>query len=307
MSVVASRNASEAMNALSRRILLGTVGTYTTGDPGDALPHMPLRPSGPARPPRPHELSSQSTMPYANASQTSMPTPQFSQASFATTSFGSVNSSLSSLGSPFAPTPMRNNVYMSNLSWKPPELGMSQALVRTRPSSSAATMSSSAAALSWVKDNILPTKPARPYYDIDPLKPTPAVIPSFSCEEDTSDVLEESRRATAMLWDSADSVENDKLQRQAHSAPIPQEPWKRTFGIDDEDEESPPDSPLYTREPTPPLAEGEKEDKSQKFLGPVLLPVRPSWAQGGRRIRSEPTFEFSIPAPRVRRNVSGSK
>ncbi|KAF8847397.1 hypothetical protein BDZ45DRAFT_699224 [Acephala macrosclerotiorum] len=289
-----------AMDELSQRIVSGTLGPYTTTDPGDVLPPMPLRPMRPPRPPGASASSSQTSVASTpngsggnDSSQTAFPNPQASQASFATTSPGSANSSQTSLGTPFAPIPQRNNVYMSTSSWKQPDFGTSQALVRTRPSSSAT-------ALSWMKD-MFPIKPTRPYYDIVPLKPTPAVLPTFKCEHDAMDILEEGRRAAQKLWDAADCVENDQLRLQAHSAPIPQGPWKILFG--DDDDEHRPQTPLpQKRETTPPSPD---EHNSQIFLRPVLPGAGPSSAQGERRIRSEPMLEFSVPTPRFRRHVSG--
>jgi hypothetical protein len=289
-----------AMDELSRRIVFGTTGPYTMTDPGDILPPMPLRP--PMRPPRPPGASASSSQTSIastpqgsggnDSSQTAFPSPQASQASFAT-SPGSANSSQTSLGTPFAPIPQRNNVYMPKL----PDFGTSQALVRTRPSSSAT-------AFSWMKD-MFPIKPTRPYYDITPLEPTPAVLPTFKCDNDAMDILEEGRRAAQKLWDAADCAENDRLRGQARSAPIPQGPWKSMFGDDDEEEEEEehrPQTALPQRETTPPAPD---EDNSQMFLRPVLPGAGPSSAQGGRRIRSEPMLEFSVPTPRFRRHVSG--
>jgi hypothetical protein len=293
-----------AMDGLSRRIVSGTAGPYTVTDPGDVLPPMPLRPTRPPRPPGASASSSQisiSSNPQGSggndSSQTAFPNPQASQASFATTSPGSTNSSQTSFGTPFAPIPQKNNVYMPTSSWKPPDFGTSQALVRTRPSSSAN-------AFSWMKD-MFPNKPTpRPYYDIAPLKPTPAVFPTFKCEDDAMDILEEGRRAAQKLWDAADCAENDRLRVQARSAPIPQGPWKSMFGDDEDDEEEhQPQTPLSQRETTPPPA--PDEDNSQMFLRPILPGAGPSSAQGGRRIRSEPMLEFSVPTPRFRRHVSG--
>lgn len=305
MSIAAGTDTVKTTEELSRRILSGTMGPYTTTDQGDVLPHMPLRPTGPIRPPRPYLYapdvdSNQALFPNAsaNASRTSFRSPQASQTSFATTSFESVNSSLTSLESPFAPGPQRNNVYMPMTGWTAPEFGASQIMVRTRPSSSAA-------ALSWMKEKF-PVKPPRSYYDdIAPLKPTPAVVPTFTCDEDATDILEESRRAAAGFWESANEVENDGTRRHAHSAPILQEPWKEMFGFGKEEEEDEQESPPGSaRASTPRL---EEEDKSQVFLRPVLLSVRPSSAQGGRRIRSEPMIDFAMPALRSRRHVSGPK
>jgi len=292
-----------AMDELSRRIVYGTAGPYTMTDPGDVLPPMPLRPM---QPPGASASSSQTSVASTpqggggnDSSQIVFPNPQASQASFVTTSLGSANSSQTSLGTPFAPIPQRNNVYMPTSSWKPPDFSTSQALVRTRPSSSAT-------ALSWMKD-IFPIKPTRPYYDIAPLKPTSAVVPTFKCDNDAMDILEEGRRATQKLWDAADCVENDRLRLQAHSAPIPQGPWRGLFGDDDDDDddddEHRPQTPLSQKiETTPPAPD---EDNSQMFLRPVLPGARPSSAQGGRRIRSEPMLEFSVPTRRFRRHASG--
>lgn len=76
------------------------------------------------------------------------------------------------------------------------------------------------------------------------------------------------------------------------------------FGDDEEDdEEHQPQTPQpQKRAATPPARE---EDGSQMFLMPVLPGARPSSAQGGRRIRSVPMLEFSVPTPRFRRHVSG--
>lgn len=152
---------------------------------------------------------------------------------------------------------------------------------------------------------MFPIKPTRPYYDIAPLKPTPAVVPTFKCDDDAIDILEEGRRAAQRLRDAADSAENDRFRLQARSAPIPQGPWTSVFGDneDDEVEEHRPQTPLpLKRKPAPPVPD---EGNSQMFLRPVLPGARPSSAQGGRRIRSEPMLEFSVVTPRFRRHVSG--
>ncbi|PVH88019.1 hypothetical protein DL98DRAFT_224927 [Cadophora sp. DSE1049] len=292
------------MDELSRRIGNGTAGPYTTTEPGDVLPHMPLRPM-----PAPRNLGT-----YPNSSQTSIASglqdvkdgssgpfplrPQAPQTSYAQTLPGSANSSQSSFGTPFAPIPQRLSTPMAS-SWTLPDFGTSQALVRARPSNSTT-------ALSWMKD-MFPVKPTRPYYNITPLKPTPAVVPTFTCEIDTTDILEEGERAARRLWDAAECEENHRLRAQVHSAPIPQGPWKSMFGEDEDDTEDD-DADRRTEAPQPPKKETiptlPDEGDSQMFLRPILPGARPSSVHGDRRVRSQPKLEFSVVTPRFRRHVS---
>ncbi|KAG0650158.1 Chromatin structure-remodeling complex subunit arp9 [Hyphodiscus hymeniophilus] len=254
-----------AMDELSRRIVSGTVAPYTMTSPGDVLPPMPLL----IRPPRPPgaavKLNQGSVVSSAHgsggndSSQTLLLNAQATQASSAAMAPGSIQPSQTLLEAPFCPLPQRNNVHIPASSWKVPDFGTSQALVRTRPSSSAS-------ALSWMKE-FFPSKPVRPYYDIAPLKPTEAVLPTFKCDVDAMDILEEGRTAAEKLWDAADAVERDRLRLQSHSAPIPQGPWKSMFGDDDTDEETRTQTsfPQKREPPTPPEA-----NDSQTFLKPVL-------------------------------------
>ncbi|KAH7369848.1 hypothetical protein BKA65DRAFT_544572 [Rhexocercosporidium sp. MPI-PUGE-AT-0058] len=284
-----------AMDELSRRISNGSVGPYTTVDPGDVLPPMPLRPVR-----IPQTLGTNS-----NLSRTSVTSnlqgvedrssgtlhlrPQASQASFA-----SVNSSQTSFPTPFAPIPQRFSTQVPS-TWSFPDFGTSQALVRARPSSSAT-------ALSWMKD-MIPIKPTRPYYDITPLKPTPDVVPTFTYDVDTEDILDEGARATQKLWAAVDCEENSRLRAHAHSAPIPQGPWKSMFGEDeDEDDDDRSQAPLPHREESSSTL--PVDESSHMFLTPRLPGARPSSAQGERRVRSQPMLEFSVATPRFRRHVS---
>ena len=288
-SVATAKETVVAMDGLSQRIISGTAGSYSVTDSGDVLPPMPLL-IRPLRPPgasasasaSSSQLSVADTVPGSGGggnglSQTAFPNPQSSQASFATASTGSNNTFRTSSELPMAPIPQRTNV--------------SQTLVRNRASSSST-------ALSWMKD-LFPIKPSRAYYDITPLKPTPAVIPTFKCDDDTKDILGDAERATQRLWDSADCVESDRLRLQAQSAPIPQGPWKSLFGEDDDDEDPSPTLVSPKREDTPPVP---PEDISPTHLRPVLPGARPSSVQGGRRNRSEPMLEFSAPTRRFRRH-----
>jgi hypothetical protein len=288
------------MNGLSRRIVSGTVGPYTITDPADVLPPMPLLPA--RNPPTPGASASSSNTPVAKTfqesggsytGQTLFSNPQASQRLIGMPFFQSANSRQALLGIPCAPTAPKNSVYMPVPSWSSPDLTSSQSLVRTRPSSSET-------ALSWVKD-IFPNKAVRPYYDVAPLEPTPAVFPTFKYNNDAMDIVEEGSRVTQNLWDAAECAENDRLRLHAQSAPILQEPWKLIFG--DDEEEGRPSIALPPERETTPVA--PDEDNSQLFLRPVLPGARPASAHGGRRIRSEPMLEFSMPTPRFRRHVSG--
>jgi len=226
--------------------------------------------------------------------------PKAPQVSYAQTLPGSANSSQSSLVTPFAPHSQRLSAPMVS-SWTLPDFGTSQALVKTRPSSSTT-------ALAWMKD-MFPVKPTRPYYDITPLKPTPAVVPTFTCEIDTTDILEEGERAAQRLWDAAEWEENHRLRAHAQSAPILQGPWKGTFVEDDDDDD---DGENHTDQrieaPQPPKKETTETlpdgGSSQMFLRPALPGARPSSVHGDRRVRSQPKLEFSVVTPRSRRHTS---
>ena len=226
--------------------------------------------------------------------------PNAPQLSYAQTLPGSANSSQSSLGMPFPSNPQRISAPMAS-SWTLPDFGTSQALVKSRPSSSTT-------AIAWMKDRF-PVKPTRPYYDITPLKPTPAVVPTFTCEINTTDILEEGEKAAQRLWDAAECEENHRLREHAKSAPIPQGPWKGIFGEDDDDGD---DGKIHTdrriEAPQPPKKETPQtlpdEGSSQMFLRPILPGARPSSVYGDRRVRSQPKLEFSVVTPRFRRHVS---
>lgn len=301
-SETARKDSVLALDELSRRIIFGTVGPYTMTNPEDVLPPMPLRPMPPVRPADADSNPSRTSVAdnlqgTKNNGTFQRPTPNSAAkpVSFKRASPRSASSSQTSLDTPLAPTPQRNNIYMPT-SWTLPEFNTSQDLVRTRPSSSAT-------ALSWMKD-IFPVRPTRPYYDITPLKPTPPVVPTFTYDTDAIDILEEGRRAAEKLWEAAECAENDRLRLrlQAHSAPIPQGPWKSLFGDDEDDELCQPQLPPPQQRRTPSPA--PDDDDSQTFLRPVLPGATQSSAQGGKRIRSEPTLEFSVVIPRFRRHVS---
>ncbi|KAH7382812.1 hypothetical protein BKA64DRAFT_170105 [Cadophora sp. MPI-SDFR-AT-0126] len=293
-----------AMDELSRRIGNGTAGPYTMTDPGDVLPHMPLRPT-----PAPQPLGTN-----PNSGQTSIPTslqdvrdgtsgpipfrPQVPQTSYVQPLPGSVNSSQVSVDTPFVSIPQRISAPMAS-SWTLPDFGTSQALVRARPSSPTT-------ALSWMKD-MFPVKSTRPYYDITPLKPTPAVVPTFTCEIDATDILEEGERAAQKLWDAAVCEENHRLRAHAQSAPIPQGPWKSMFGEDEDDDEDEVGD-RRTKASQPPKKKTTStlpdEEDTQRFLRPILSGARPSSVHGESRVRSQPKLEFSVVTPRFRRHVS---
>ncbi|KAL5323340.1 hypothetical protein ACEPPN_007874 [Leptodophora sp. 'Broadleaf-Isolate-01'] len=289
-----------AMDELFRRISNGIAGPYTMTDPGDVLPPMPLRPVRVPQALGTNPNSSQTSVTSSlqdigNGSSSPRPLrSQPSQASFAGTLPESANSSQTSFGTPFAPIPQKSNTQMPS-TWSLPDFNTSQALVRAKPSSSAT-------ALSWMKD-MFPIKPIRPYYDVTPLKPTPDVVPTFTYDVDTADILEEGARAAQKLWAAADFEENNRLRAQAHSAPIPQGPWKNMFGEDEDDEEDRrPQAPLPQKEEA--LSTHSDDENPQMFLRPILPGARPSSAHGRRRVRSQPALEFSVVTPRFRRHVS---
>ncbi|KAG4439373.1 hypothetical protein IFR05_005122 [Cadophora sp. M221] len=289
------------MDELSQRISNGTAGPYTMTDPGDVLPPMPLRP---VRNPQALGTNSNSSQTSVASSiqdpgnRSSSPLPlrsQASQASLAGTLPESANSNRTSSGTPFAPIPQKFNNTQMPFTWSLPDFNTSQALVRAKPSSSTT-------ALSWMKD-MFPIKPTRPYYDVTPLKPTPDVVPTFTYDVDTADILEEGARAAQKLWAAADCEENNRLREQAHSAPIPQGPWRSMFGEDEDDEEDRrPQIPLPQKEEKPSTI--ADDENSEMFLRPVFPGARPSSAQGERRVRSQPVLEFSVVTPRFRRHVS---
>jgi hypothetical protein len=273
------------MDELSNRILTGTAGPFRATDPGDVLPPMPLRP---LRPPRPPGAS-------LNSSQTSL-NPQTGQTSFDNPVQGSGSASWShtSLGVPFAPSPQRNNIYSPASGWKMPRFED-----RDDSSTSLSRTSSTRSALNWM----FPPKPVRPYHDIIPLEPTPPVMPSFKCDEDSYDILKEGEVAVQRLWAAANNATvEERPLLYPHSAPLLQGPWASIW--EDEPEPCPRTPLLYDREATPPTP----EEASPSLLlspSPACPGNRPASAQAGKRVRSEPMLEFSTPAPRFRRHVSG--
>jgi hypothetical protein len=286
------------MDDLSKRILTGTASPFRATDPGDVLPPMPLRPVRPPRPPGASLNSSQASLgcPPAGsaASGQTLLNPQTGQASLDNPiqGSGSASSSQTSLGDPFPPSPQRNNIYSPASGWEMPRFedreDSSTSLVRT---------SSSRSALNWM----FPPKPVRPYHDITPLEPTPPVVPSFKCDEDPYDVLKEGEAAVRRLWATANNtIVEERPRLYLHSAPLLQGPWASIW--EDEPEPRPRTPLLYEREATPPTP--ETADLSL-LLSPAHLGNRPASAQAGKRVRSEPMLEFSTPAPRFRRHVSG--
>jgi hypothetical protein len=127
------------------------------------------------------------------------------------------------------------------------------------------------------------------------------VVPSLKCDEDSSDILEEGEAAVRRLWAAANSTITEEPPRlYPHSAPLLQGPWASIW--EDEPEPRPRTPLLYEREATPPIPE---EASPPLLLSPAYPGTRPASAQAGRRVRSEPKLEFSTPAPRFRRHVSG--
>ena len=261
---------------------------------------MPLRPLRPPRSPGASQNSSQASFgrpPAGSAasSQTSL-SPQTGQTSFdnPVQGSGSASSSHISLGVPFAPSPQRNNVYSPASGWKMPKFedreDSSTSLIRTI---------SSRSALNWM----FPPKPVPPYYDITPLKPTPPVMPSFICDEDSYGILKEGEADLQRLWAAANNATvEERPQLYPHSAPLLQGPWASIW--EDEPEPRPRTPLLYEREASPPTPE---EASPSLLLSPSAARPgnRPASAQAGKRVRSEPMLEFSTPAPRFRRHVSG--
>ncbi|KAF4634240.1 hypothetical protein G7Y89_g3871 [Cudoniella acicularis] len=190
-------------------------------------------------------------------------TPNLSQASFAKPS------------SPYGPPPVFNPPTFNN---------SSQSLIPRTPSTKSRF------------SRIFSTMAApTPYYQITPLPPTPAVVPSWTCTEDSEDILEDGREAVDRLWDAVDSARERLQANRPHSAPLVQAPWDML----EEDEEWL-KTPLPAIDVTPPPS----EYLSPPLTGPISHRPNPSW-DGGKRIRSEPALTFSKPPPRFRRNVSG--
>jgi len=274
------------MDELSNRILTGTAVPFRVTDPGDVLPHMPLRPPTPlgaslnssqaslGRPPAGSAASSQTSL-DPQTGQTFVDNPV--QGS------GSASSNQTSLRVPFAPSPQRNNIYSPASGWKMPRFED-----REDSSTSLVRSSSSRIALNWM----FPPKPVRPYHDITPLKPTPPVVPSFKCDEDSDGVLKEGEAALQRLWAAANNtIVEERPRLYPHSPPLLQEPEPR------------PRTPLlYEREATPPTPE---EASPPLLLSPVRPGNRPASAEAGKRVRSEPMLKFSTPVPRFMRHVSG--
>ena len=267
------------MDELSNRILSGTDLLRAT-DPGDVLPPMPLRPMH-------HSAGSAASI------QISLD-PQNGQTSFdnPVQGSGSASSSQTSLGVPFAPSPQRNNIYSPASGWKMLKFedteDSSTSLVRT---------SSPRSVLNWM----FPPKPVRLYHDITPLEPTPPVVPSFKCDEDSYSVLKEGEAAVQRLWAAAnDAIVEERPQLHHHFAPLLQGPWASIW--EDEPEPRPKTPLMYEREATPATPE---EASPSILLSPARPGNRPASAQAGKRVRSEPMLEFSTPAPRFRRCVSG--
>ncbi|KAG9236920.1 hypothetical protein BJ875DRAFT_200101 [Amylocarpus encephaloides] len=157
-----------------------------------------------------------------------------------------------------------------------PDFSSSQSLVQKLPSRS-------------VLSRMFSTTP-RPYYDIKPFEPIPAVLPSFKLNEDSSKILEQGRDHVDRLWDATHEAQNSAHPR---SAPRLQFPWS-------EDDLSEPPSPL---EATPPAQEHLSPPLVSSAI-PVAQHTRPGW-ETGKRIRSKPLLTFSKPTPRFKRNVSG--
>ncbi|KAE9382017.1 hypothetical protein N431DRAFT_476738 [Stipitochalara longipes BDJ] len=287
-----------AMDELSNRILAEAAGSFRAIDPGDVLPPMPLRP---VRPPRPHGASSNLSQASlgrtpAGGAPLSQPSlnPQTSHTGFDSTLHGngSASSSQTSLRVPLASSPERNTIYSPAAGWKMPTFQ------GTEDSSTASFKSSSSRS---ALDRWFPPKPVRPYHDIAPLAPTPPVVPSFKCDEDSWDVLKEGEATVQRSWAAANNTNDGERSRSyPHSAPLLQGPWASIW--EDEPDPRPRTPLLYEREATPPTPE---EVSPSLLISPPLAQHRPASAQPGKRIRSEPMLQFSTPVPRVRRNVSG--
>jgi hypothetical protein len=287
------------MDELSNMILTGTAGPFHEIDPGDVLPPMPLRPVRPPRSPVPSPNSSQASLglPHTGIAASNLTTlnPQTSQTSLdnpvQVQGRASANSSQTSLGVCFAPSPQRNNRYSSASGWK-----LLNFEDRDSSSTSLVRTSSSRSALNWM----FPPKPVRPYHDIPPLEPTPPVMPSFKCDEDPCDILEEGQAAVQKLWAAANNtIVEGRPKLYPHSAPLLQGPWASIW--EDEPELRPRTPLLYEREETP----TPEEDSTSLLLSAAYPGKRPASAEAGKRVRSEPMLEFSTPAPRFRRHVSG--
>ena len=264
--------------------MAGTAGLLRTTDPGDVLPHMPLRNLQPPRPPGASLNSSQTSLgrPPAGSEVSSQTSSdhQTSRTSFDNPIQGSVsaNSSQTSLGVPFSPSSQRSNIY--SLASPKSEYGEDS--------------SASSVKISSVFNWMFPLKPVRPYHDITPLEPSPPVVPSVKCDKDSDTILKEGEDAVQRYWAAANSTERPQLN--THSAPLLQSPWASMW--EDEPEPRPRTPLLCEREATPPTPE-------EASLPLLLVPTRPALAQGGKRVRSEPMLQFSTPARRFRRNVSG--
>jgi len=278
------------MDKLSNRILAEAAGPFRVTDPGDALPPMPLRPVRPPQSPRATALGS------VPLNQPSLH-PQTAQAGGEgpAPGSGSANSSQTSLKLPFAPKPERNSIYSPAAGWKMPNFespeDSSTALVRTSSTKSAIDR--------WFSPSPKP-EPVRPYHDIAPLEPTPPVVPSFRYHEDPWDILKEGEAAVQRSWAAVNNTIDVKRSQSARSAPLIQGPWASIW--EDEPELRPRTPLLCEREATPPTPE---EETPSLLIGHPRAQNRPDLAQPGKRIRSEPMLQFSSPAPRARRHVSG--
>jgi hypothetical protein len=285
------------MEELSHVIITAPAGPFRATDPGDVLPPMPLRPVRPPRPPGASPNSSQASLgrPPAGSAASSQTTlhPYTSQTSFGNPvqGSGSASSSQTSLGVLFAPSPQRNNIHSPASGWKMPKFED-----REESSTALVITNASRSALNWM----FPPKPVRPYHDITPLEPTPPVVPSFKCDEDSWDVLKEGEAAVQRRWAAANNTMVDEQPRlYPHSAPLLQGPWASIW--EDEPEPRPRTPLLCERESTP----TPEPTSPSLLLSPTRPANRPASAQAGKRVRSEPMLEFSTPAPRFRRHVSG--
>ena len=141
----------------------------------------------------------------------------------------------------------------------------------------------------------------RPHYLLPSLPPSPAVVPSYTCTEDSSAILEEGEASVARLWAAANgslnSPQDERFLSYPHSAPLPQVPWD----IQTRDISRSSTPTLYKRDVTPP-----SPDLTPL---PISSPMgyESGWPplQSGKRIRSEPVITFSAPPPRFKRNVTG--
>lgn len=166
-------------------------------------------------------------------------------------------------------------------------LSSSQAMIRRRPSESALA-------------RFFSTKP-RSRNLLSPHPPSPAVVPSYKCTEQASDILEEGQEFVATLWAAAttqDSLLANQLQPYPHSAPLLlQAPWDM-FSEDKTRSSTPPPTRALTPPSPEELIPSTSSSNIPRETGRLSL-------QSGKRTHSEPVLTFSKPIPRFKRNISG--